>query len=320
MRRLYSWDATRRNLTIVSKLMKLRRDDSCTDCKATIAAGESAYWSTTERVVRCSGCHPPVALADPTVATVPATREAVTAVLVRAAAAGEVPGGSAQREYDKRSAREAARNEQRITEDAEWRVSIKEQRPVIGWIATALTARPEIRPESQATQAWKVGAEGERRVADVLAEVPGIDVLHDRLDPRGRANIDHIAIGPAGVFVIDAKKYTGQIEVRDVGGLFRTDERLYVNKRDRTNLADGVLGQVAVLRAALGEQFADVPVQGVLCFIGGEWGWTMRTKRLNGVTVLWPNALPEHVTAPGDFGSQISLIADHLRRQLRPAT
>ena len=302
------------------KLMKLRRDDSCAECNTTIAAGESAYWYAAERVVRCSGCHPLVAESDPTVATVPATRETVTAVLVRAAAAGEVPGGSAQREYDKRSAREAARNEQRATEDAEWRVSIKEQRPVLGWIATTLTARPQFKPESQATQAWKVGADGERRVADVLAEVPGIDVLHDRLVPRSRANIDHIAIGPTGVFVIDAKKYTGQIEVRDVGGLFRTDERLYVNKRDRSNLAQGVLGQVAVVRAALGEKFAEVLVQGVLCFIAGEWGWTMRTKRLNGVTVLWPNALPEHVTAPGDFGSRVFSIADHLRRHLRSAT
>jgi Nuclease-related domain len=96
-----------------------------------------------------------------------------------------------------------------------------------------------------------VSRRAKRRVADALAEVPGIDVLRDRLVPRSGANIDHIAIGPSGVFVIDA--YAGQIEVRDVGGLFRTDEQLYVNKRDRTNLADGVLGQVEVVRAASGD-------------------------------------------------------------------
>jgi Nuclease-related domain len=155
----------------------------------------------------------------------------------------------------------------------------------------------------------------------VLGEASGIEVLHDRRVPGSRANIDHIAVGPAGVFVIDAKKYSGQIEVRDVGGLFRTDERLYVNGRDRSKLVDGVLGQIEVVREALGDQFADVPVRAVLCFIGCEWGWIMRTKRINGVTVLWPTALPDLVSVDGDLGSQrlppslISYVDNSARRR-----
>jgi len=129
-------------------------------------------------------------------------------------------------------------------------------------------------------------------------------VLHDRLVPGSRANIDHIAIGPSGVFVIDAKKYTGQVEARDVGGLFRTDVRLFVNKRDRTKLVDGVLHQVEVVRTALGPDFADVEVHGVLCFVGAEWGWFMRTKRVKGVTALWPKALPEHVSVDGSLSDR----------------
>lgn len=109
----------------------------------------------------------------------------------------DVAGKSAQSEYEKRSARELAKKRKRVAEDAEWRTTIKEHRPVLGRIASALTPKPEIGPESQATIAWKVGAEGERRVAEVLAEAQGVEVLHDRRIPGSKANIDHIAIGPS---------------------------------------------------------------------------------------------------------------------------
>jgi hypothetical protein len=165
----------------------------------------------------------------------------------------------------------------------------------------------------------EVSADGERHVASVLTGVAGIDVLHDRLVPRSGANIDHIVVGPSGVFVIDAKKYTGQIEVRDVGPFFRADDRLYVNGKDRSKIVDGVLGQVEVVRKALGETFAEVPVHGVLCFVDGDWGWSMRPKSGNGVTVVWPKALTKHVALAGDLGSQVAAIADHLRGHLRPA-
>ncbi len=79
--------------------------------------------------------------------------------------------------------------------------------------------------------------------------------------------------------------------------MFRIDERLYVNNRDRTKKVDGVLGQMEVVRLALGDAFPDVSVGGVLCFIGCEWGWRMRAKVVKGVTAVWPVALPDHVAA-----------------------
>jgi Nuclease-related domain len=36
-------------------------------------------------------------------------------------------------------------------------------------------------------------------------ERQGWAVLHDLAVPRSRANIDHLVIGPGGVFVIDSK-------------------------------------------------------------------------------------------------------------------
>ena len=314
----------------MAKLMNIRRPDACADCGEPLPAGAEAYWDRDAKVIRCVGCYSSGSPVRPS-SQVAQTHDAESAVPSPPASAvgsencadrskADVAGGSAMKEYEKRSARELAKKEQRVAEDAEWRRSIKEQRPVLGRIASALKPVPQIGPESQPTVAWKVGTEGEQRVAEVLTGVAEIEVLHDRLVPGSRANIDHIVVGPAGVFVIDAKKYTGVIEVRNVGGMFRPDERLYVNGRDCSKLVDGVLGQIDVVRTALGDRYADVPVHGVLCFVGCEWGWIMRQKHVKGVTALWPTALPDYVSAEGAHGAQVEVIAGHLRSRLRPGS
>ena len=281
---------------MTGKLMSIRRADVCSSCGVELPAGSSAYWLANERVVHCVGCEPSTPITP-----------------------GGVPGGSARREYELRSTRELSKKVKAVADDAEWRSAIKEKRPVLGRVAAALTPKPVITPESQSTRAWKVGSEGEERVAEVMATVTGVATLHDRLVPGTRANIDHIVVGPSGVFVVDAKKYTGAIEVRDRGGLFRIDERLYVNNRDRTSKVEGVLGQLEVVRTALGDAFPNVEVQGVLCFIGCYWGMRARIKVVKGVTCLWPDALPGHVVATGPHAPHLEAIAAHLRQKLKPA-
>ena len=58
---------------------------------------------------------------------------------------------------------------------------------------------------------WRLGAEGEELVAKQIAKLQRSDsrwqVVHDiRVGKRG-ANIDHVLVGPAGVFVIDSKHW-----------------------------------------------------------------------------------------------------------------
>ena len=55
----------------------------------------------------------------------------------------------------------------------------------------------------------------------------------------------------AGVFVVDAKLYKGLIEIRDVGGLFKTDKRLYVGHRDCSELATNMAWQVEAVQLAI---------------------------------------------------------------------
>jgi hypothetical protein len=60
---------------------------------------------------------------------------------------------------------------------------------------------------------WRQGAEGEKATAKALRKLVGSGwtVLHD-IDV-GRGNIDHVAVGPAGVFLIESKSLHGLLSV-----------------------------------------------------------------------------------------------------------
>jgi hypothetical protein len=76
--------------------------------------------------------------------------------------------------------------------------------------------------DPQSTRAWKQDADEAIRVARQLARHlsgRGVVFLHDRRIPgRGRANIDHIAIGPGGITVIDTKSARGRLRSRSAAG------------------------------------------------------------------------------------------------------
>lgn len=96
---------------------------------------------------------------------------------------------------------------------------------------------------------------------------------------------------------MDAKRYEGKVERRDVGSFFRPDERLYVNNRDRTKVVKGMGWQLEAVRNALDEAGqAEIPLRGVLCFVDSEWPLLFaKPIHLQGVTILWPKALQDLV-------------------------
>jgi hypothetical protein len=98
--------------------------------------------------------------------------------------------------------------------------------PRLGLVVGALVAmaagwRLRFRPSPDAS-AWRRGAAGERRTAGLLdpLERQGWAVLHDLAVPGSRANIDHLVIGPGGVFVVDSKQYSGRLQVDSSGRLW----------------------------------------------------------------------------------------------------
>ena len=63
-------------------------------------------------------------------------------------------------------------------------------------------------------EAWQRGHEGETKTAAELARLPGSwRVFHDI--QTGRGNYDHIAVGPAGVFLLESKNPRGRLVVHD---------------------------------------------------------------------------------------------------------
>ena len=68
----------------------------------------------------------------------------------------------------------------------------------------------------QHVQNWKRGADGERKTEKALKplERRGWKVEHD-VQRDGRANLDHIATGPAGVFLLETKNVSGTISFED---------------------------------------------------------------------------------------------------------
>jgi len=165
-----------------------------------------------------------------------------------------VAGRSAQREFERRKALRAVRIKRRFGR----------------FLGAGILA---IVPQPQTTEAWALGAAGERRLAETFAEVADVIVLNDRRVPETRGNIDHLVIGPAGVFVVDTKEHRGALRIVDRGSPWRHDERLYVGGHDCSHLADNLGWQISPVRRFLqSSDLAQVPpVTAVLCFVEADW-------------------------------------------------
>lgn len=214
------------------------------------------------------------------------------------------PGASARREHERRR----ANREQRT----------RERHPRIGGALLALRDAP------QHEKQWATGAAGEEAVAQSLARrCPDVIVLHDRRMPGSRANIDHLAIAPSGVWVIDAKRYKGKIEVRKP---LLGKAKLMIAGRDKTKLVDGLAKQVDAVQAAIEEIAPQVPVHGCFCFVAPEGiladsGLPMvRTLSIDGFPFFYPRRLAKRLRKPGDLNDEDTrLVAEQLAQRFPAA-
>jgi hypothetical protein len=169
--------------------------------------------------------------------------------------------------------------------------------------------------------AWAKGSVGERALAASLEKNLGESaiILSDRRVPKTRGNIDHLVIAPSGVWIVDAKNYSGLVEQRDVGGWFSTDLRLYVGGRDRSKVIDGLAWQVETVTAVLAER--RVPVSSAVCFTDAEWRLFAKPFTLREVFVSGPNALARTIAEdPKLTNEEVLEIAGHLSHALPPKT
>lgn len=266
-----------------ARIIKLRRADACVRCSHPLPAGVEASWDADARTVTCLTCVGPAPAQGPSVAG--------------------------------RSAR--AKGQRLRAEQEERRRALKERRPILGRLAIAAAG-----PATEGSSYLK-GAMGEEKLGAALDAMAsqGLLVLHDRRRPRTAANIDHLVVAPSGVWVIDAKRYSGLVTKVDKGGWFRSDLRLVIGGRDRTKLVEGVHKQVADVRNVLqGSAVPNVPVHGTLCFVDSQFRLFAKPFDIDGVLITWGKALREQLTRPGpiDDDQRIALHR-HLADVLPPA-
>jgi nuclease-like protein len=179
---------------------------------------------------------------------------------------------------------------------------------LIGLAAAALVGwRLRFRP-TEAARSWRVGAHGERRTASLLRRLTrdGYIVFHDLAVPGSEANLDHLVIGPTGVFVIDSKQWTGQVHQGGDGLVWHNHYRL-----DRT-LAT-VRWEAEAISHLLGTRAAPL-----LCVHGAQLD--RGGLHAGGVAIVPAGRLrdalgQDRVLSEGDVG----LLAATARLRLRPA-
>ncbi len=266
---------------VQGKRLRLRRADRCGVCSAELAVGQVALWHRDTRTVTCITCDK------------------------RMIPAGDGdPGSSALREYERRH--------QRREDHA---------REVLGGLGVLLS---RVIDEPSSTKVWRQGASGEVRTAARLAKHlagSGVRLLHDRRIPgHRRANIDHVAVGPGGITVIDSKMHRGRIRVERVGGLFSPRRSaLLIEGRDRTRLVDGVERQIEFVRAGLA--CPHLPeIRGALCFANPEGLPLLRQLSVRDIVIDGPKSIARLAARPGELApDEIDTIWADLGRLFPPA-
>jgi hypothetical protein len=215
-------------------------------------------------------------------------------------------GAGALREYERRKAKDDA---------------VRAQRSAL-WRALNGFFYPDGR---QTTNAWKVGAAGEQRVASaltMLVEAQAGYALHDRRVPGKQSNIDHIFVGATGVFVIDAKRYkNAEVTVERTGGLFAPmSETLKVGGRRKVGIVQGIQKQCDVVAAALTNSgHRDIPVVPILCFVEAYLPWRTKNRRVGNVRLSGPKGLAELVAAGGPLDDDQRLAIARALSQALPS-
>lgn len=285
------------------KMLTLRRSGVCAGCQVELSSGTRAGWDSSTRTVHCEACLAGAQNGTRTDTEPPHVPAARRPEEPRPA---DIAGASAQRQYEKLS----ARHEQQV----------RKRHPWIGGLLLALNDEPT------RVRVWAQGAAGERAVGKALEALDQDEshVLHDRRMRRedgrlSKANIDHLVVVPGGVWVVDAKTHTGKLEVRYSGGLFspRT-AKLLIAGRDQTKLLTGLTRQIEAVKTGLGARFPEVPVRGALCFIGTDLPWF--ATEVDGIPLVGPRGLRKHLRRPGPLDPQTRAgVADFLHTHFPPA-
>lgn len=246
------------------KRLRLRYADTC-ECGVELAKGELAGWDRVAGQVFCVNCLEPVMepIVEPT--------------------AG-IPGASLVREYERRHGSRERR--------------VRAKFPKIGGFLLAIA------PEPHTTKAFAIGAKGEQKAALQLGQrCPDVLFLHNRRLGAGEhfGDIDHIAVAPSGVFIIDAKNYRdAKVRVSRPGLFSSGTEKLMIRGRNRTKLVESLKKQKASVEMALDYRVNDlpIPVTAMFCFLDVDLPWFAKLS-IQGFLIRGGRGTAKVLNAPG---------------------
>lgn len=170
-------------------------------------------------------------------------------------------------------------------------VRLQEARPRRSGLARALGRHPL----SHDAQPWFSGALGEREVGALLSRLPqGWSAFHAVPVGSGDADVDHLVVGPGGVFVLNTKRHPGaRLTIYSRSVLVEGAKKPYLRNSDLE--ASRVRG--LLLRAGI-----EAPVEPVVVVVGAK---ELRTRQKPArATVLrsedlvrWLSRRPDRVDA-----------------------
>lgn len=147
---------------------------------------------------------------------------------------------------------------------------LRDAAPVRTFLARVVGAKTDER-------AWRIGADGETEVARRLGRLgPGWRVLHAVPVGERGSDIDHVVIGPGGVFTINAKNHP-QANVWVGGDTVKVNgfNQPYVrNSRHEARRATKLLSAAAGF---------DVEVRGIVAIMGAHRGFIVKEQPRDGV-------------------------------------
>lgn len=171
-------------------------------------------------------------------------------------------------------------------------------------------------------KAWDAGSVGEERAArklDLLKKY-GFTTLHDVLLEPGKAwNLDHLVVGPAGIFFVDAKNWRGTITVKD-GAVWRrwfAGPAQGVQTQNMAHEVDKVRGMASHATARLGTRV--VPV---ICLAGAKSRHFDGAVKASGVWIVSVDHVMPWLrdAAPVLAPELVTMNADIAKRLFPPAT
>jgi hypothetical protein len=159
-------------------------------------------------------------------------------------------------------------------------------------------------------RAWRLGADGEEAVAKWLSKLDDRwRVLHSVPVGSRDSDIDHVVIGPGGVYTVNAKNHP-DARIWVGGDTFTVNGRRvpYIrNSRHEAQRASRLLAEAVGF---------PVFVTGLLAVYGAAGGFTLKNQPAADIVVLtrretakWLSRRPETLTA-----EQVEAIYDHARR------